>query len=31
VLAVGLVMLVAVLAATALLWGMGVGPELSTI
>jgi hypothetical protein len=30
VLGVGLVMLVAVLAATAILWGMGVGPELST-
>jgi glyoxylase-like metal-dependent hydrolase (beta-lactamase superfamily II) len=30
VLAVGLVMLVAVLAATAILWGMGVGPALTT-
>jgi hypothetical protein len=29
VLAVGLVMLVAVLAATAILWGMGVGPAVS--
>jgi hypothetical protein len=31
VLAVGLVMLVAVLAATAILWGMGVGPALTTV
>ncbi len=30
VLAVGLVMLVAVLAATAILWGMGIGPEITT-
>jgi hypothetical protein len=30
VLAVGLVMLVAVLAATAILWGVGVGPALTT-
>ena len=30
VLAVGLVMLVAVLAASAILWGMGVGPVLTT-
>ncbi len=31
VLAVGLVMLVAVLAVTAILWGMGVGLELRTV
>lgn len=30
VLAVGLVMLVAVLAATAILWGMGIGPVVTT-
>jgi hypothetical protein len=30
VLAVGLVMLVAVLAATAILWGIGIAPEITT-
>lgn len=30
VLAVGLVMLVAVLAATAILWGMGIGPDVTS-